>query len=172
MKVYRYKFSTLVLVLIIVCLALCAAAFSINLALLIGEINEGISMNTFKVLRYVLMFVVPAILFVILVSLLASSKYVVTGTTLKTCFGFIVSCHDIMKMTVIVLDKNTDKLTVTFTDESFIVIVVKQNWYDDFIKAILDINSEIEYDVAFSDGNSKKDRHRRGKDDNDDKKDE
>ncbi len=160
MKVFKYRFSRLVLSLIIICLALCAAAFAVNLWQIIKDVAEQTPMDTFRILRYIVMSIVTVVLFAILISLLISSRYVVDGTTLKTCFGFIASKYDITRIDSILLDRKTNKLSAVFKDETFIVIVVRPEWYSDFVQAILDVNPSIEYSInsMTSEDGDKKDK--------------
>jgi hypothetical protein len=57
---------------------------------------------------------------------------------------------------LICLDRSTNKLSVTFADNSYIVIVVNETWYNDFVEAIIAANPKIEYSII-SKENKKKD---------------
>ncbi|MCD8309589.1 MAG: PH domain-containing protein [Clostridia bacterium] len=156
MKVFKYKFSKLITALIYVCLALCIAGFVINLY---QVLNVGLSQSavpTFTIIRYVLMFFVTVVLFVLLVSLLAHSNYTVKDGKFYTNFGFIKSKFEINDIKEITLDKKSEKLTLTFNDDTFMTVVVKPEWYDEFIKAIIEVNPRIDYYVN-SDVNEDKD---------------
>ena len=93
------------------------------------------------------MFFATTVLFAILVSVLVNSAYVIDGKKFKTKFGFIVSKYDVEDIETAVLDRKTDKLAVTFKNGNYIVIVVKQDWYEDFITALLVANPKIEYTI-------------------------
>ena len=93
------------------------------------------------------MFLVTITLTVLLVSVLVSSCYIIDGKYFKTKFGFIVSKYDVENIDSIVDNKKTGKLTVTFANGEFMVIVVKQEWYNDFIEALLAANRKIEYSI-------------------------
>lgn len=148
MKVFKYKFTKLIYALIGVILALSVAGFGITLWQVI-DFGLDTANPTFTVIRYILMFFVTVALFIILLSLLISSYYSVDGKTktITTSFGFIKSRYDIENIDVITLDRTTNKLTVVFKDEKFIVIVVKEEWYERFVQAILDVNPRIEYSI-------------------------
>ena len=45
------------------------------------------------------------------------------------------------------LDRKTKKLSVYFDENNFIIIVVKEEWYEDFIEELLKANSNIEYTI-------------------------
>lgn len=149
MKIFRYKFTKLIYALIGVIHALSVAGFAITLWQVLRYGLESSANPTFTVIRYILMFIVTVALFVILLSLLISSYYAVDGKTkmIITSFGFIKSRYEIAKIDAVTLDRTTNKLTVTFEDGHFIVIVVKDEWYEDFVQAILDVNPRIEYSI-------------------------
>ncbi len=146
MKIFKYKFTKLIYALIGVILVLSVAGFAITLWQVI-DFGIDTANPTFTVIRYILMFIVTIALIVILISLLISSYYAVDkkSKTIKTSFGFIKSSYDIKTIDTVMLDRTTNKLTVVFEDEHFIVIVVKEEWYEDFVQAILDVNPKIEY---------------------------
>ena len=126
---------------------LCVAGFGVNLYYCIKNGARNASDPVYPILQYVLMFFVTTVLFALLLSVLVRSAYVVDGKTFKTKFGFIVSKYDVETMTEVTLDRKTNKLTVTFENGQFIVIVVRQEWYDKFIDAVLEANPKIEYSV-------------------------
>ena len=148
MKIFKYKFTKLIYALIGVILVLSVAGFAITLWQVI-DFGIDTANPTFTIIRYILMFIVTIALIVILISLLISSYYAVDAKskTIKTSFGFIKSSYDIKTIDTVMLDRTTNKLTVVFEDEHFIVIVVKEEWYEDFVQAILDVYPKIEYTI-------------------------
>ena len=101
------------------------------------------------------MFLVPAVLLVILVSLLISSYYEIDGKTLKLSFGIIKSKYDIIDIDSINLDRTTDKLTVCFKNNNYIVIVVKKEWFENFVDELCNANTEIEYNIKSKESDGK-----------------
>ena len=59
----------------------------------------------------------------------------------------IKSKYDLKDIKTLLLDRTTNKLSVYFNNESFIVIVVKEDWYDDFIDALCSANDKIEFTI-------------------------
>lgn len=149
MKTFKYKFTKLIYALIGVGMAASVVVFAITLWQVIEFGLESSAVPTFTIIRYALMFIVSVALFAILLSLLISSYYEVDkkNKVIKTSFGFIKSRYDIENIDAVTLDRKTNKLTVVFKDEKFIVIVVKEEWYEEFVQAILDINPRIEYSI-------------------------
>ncbi len=147
MKTFKYKFSKLITAFIWVGIALSVAAFALNTYFVIAE-GTGSAANAFyPILRYILMYFVSVAAFVLLVSIIASSYYAVAGTKFKTSFGIIKSTYDIEKIESVVLDRKTKKLCVYFENKNFIVIVVKEEWYEEFISELLKANGKIEYTI-------------------------
>ncbi len=147
MKTFKYKFSKVQKILISLGLVLSVAGFAVNLTYCIMNGIETAADPVYPIMQYVLMFIVTVGLFVLLVSLLLNSAYVISDKQFKTKFGIIVSKYDVAKIETVVLDRKTDKLSVTFDNGEFIVIVVKQDWYNDFIEALLAANPKIEYTI-------------------------
>ena len=152
MKVFKYKFSRLTTILIYVGIALCVIGIGVNIfAIITGDPASAVN-PVYPILQYSLMFLVPIVLLVILIGLLVSSYYSIDETTLKTSFGIIKSKYELKSIDTILLDRTTDKLTVHFINNTFIVIVVKEEWYDEFISALCKANPEIEYTINSKEG--------------------
>ncbi len=147
MKKFRYKFSKLMTGLIYAGIVLSVAGFAVNLYYCIANGIKQAADPVYPILQYTLMFLVTVALFALLISILTSSFYIVDGKTFKTKFGFIVSKYDVQNIDSVVDDKKTGKLTVTFENGEYMVIVVKQEWYNDFIEALLAANRKIEYSI-------------------------
>ena len=128
-------------------LVLCVLGFGVNLYYCITNGVSHAADPVYPIMQYVLMFFVTVVLFALLLSILVNSAYVIDGKFFKTRFGFITSKYNVEKIENVTLDRKTNKLTVTFTSGEFIVIVVKQEWYDEFITALLMANPKIEYTI-------------------------
>ncbi len=145
MKVFKYKFSNLIKGLIFAGLAVCAIGFVYNIFQILYYGTRNSENPAYYYIQYALMFFVVILLAAILISILINSSYTVDDKYFKTNFGFIKSTYKIADMESLSLDKNTDKLSVHFKNGEFIVIVVKQEWYEQFVDAILAANSSIQY---------------------------
>lgn len=147
MKTFKYKFTKVTYVFIYLGIALAAAAFGVTLFnVLSGEYKSAPNI-AYPIIGFAAMFFVSVLLFVILISFLVSSYYAVGNGTLKTSFGIIKSKFSTDDIESIILDRATDKLTVNFSSGTFMVIVVKPDWYEDFITELLKYNSKIEYTI-------------------------
>ena len=155
MKTYKYKFSKLITAFIWIGIVLSVLGLGFNIYLIAtGNFNEPYTAYT--VLRYILVFFVTIALFVILISLLISSYYSVDEKYLKTSFGIIKSKFELSNIETVHLTGNRQKLSVHFKDGNFIVIVVKSEWYEDFIGDVLKANPKIEYVIDPEDKSGKK----------------
>ena len=147
MKKFKFKFSKLTTVFIYIGLALAVGAAVVNTYFLIADGVHADANPAYAILQYTLMYFVAALLFVILISLLISSYYSVDEKTLKTSFGIIKSKYDVSRIETIFLDRTNNKLSVHFDNHTFIVIVVKPDWYEDFTDALLKANPKIDFSI-------------------------
>ena len=121
--------------------------------------NIGESANmVYPIIQYSLMFLIPVVLLVLLISLVLSSYYSIDEKTLKTSFGIIKSKYDIKEIQAIVLDRTNNKLTVYMKNNVLFVIVVKEEWYEDFIDTLCKANPEIEYSIRSKENDNDKDK--------------
>ena len=156
MKTFRYKFTRLTFWLIIAGMVLCAAGFALNLYQCIRYGIASAADPVYPIIQYTTMFIATVALFTILLSVLIFSAYIVDDKYFRTRFGFIVSKYDVKKIEYITLDRKTNKLAVTFDDDNYIVVVVKEEWYEDFVQTLLKVNPAIEYEIKSLE-NDKKD---------------
>lgn len=149
MKKFKYKFTNLTLVLICLGIALSVVGISLNTYNIFSECVWLYSKETavISIIRYALVYFVSLALAVILISLLVSSYYSVDDKHFKTSFGIIKSSYDVKTVKLINLDRATGKLSVYFEENKYIVIVVKKEWHDEFIDALLKANPEIEFSI-------------------------
>lgn len=163
MKSFKYKFSRLVTVLIYVSIALCFVGVGINIFLIVtGDIKSAAN-PAYPIIQYTLMFLNPIALFVILISLLISSYYSIDEKYFRTSFGIIKSKYEIASIETVILDRTTNKLSVYFKNNSFIVVVVKDEWYNEFVDALCKANRNISFSIKSKENIG-------DKDDKDDKK--
>ena len=151
MKKFKYKFTKLTKVLICVSLLLPVVAFALNTYYVIAEGTRTAANPFIPVLIYTLMYFVSVFAFVILLSFLISSYYSVDEKYFKTSLGIIKSKYEIKKIDCIVIEKNVNKLGVYFKDQTFIVVAINDEWYDEFSDAILAVNPEIEFSIKSED---------------------
>ncbi len=147
MKTFNFRFTKLTKIFICLGLALAAGAAIVNTYMLVTNGISSAANPTIKIIQYTAMYFAAALLTVVLISLLVSSYYAVNDKKLITCFGIIKTKYDIEKIESVLLDRNTKKLSVFFSESHFIVIVVKEEWYEDFVAELLKVKPDIEFSI-------------------------
>ena len=147
MKIFKYKFTKLTLSLIYIGIALCFITLGINIyTISTSNLSEWANI-TIPIIQYVLLFLIPVVLLVLLVSLLLASYYSIDEKTLKTSFGIIKSKYNVNDIQTVLLDRTNNKLSVYLNNNVFFVIVVREEWYEDFIDTLCKANPKIEYSI-------------------------
>ncbi len=154
---FRYKFSKPITALIYISIALCFVGVGINIFLIITGDVKSAANPVYPIIQYTLMFLIPAVLLIILVSLLISSYYSIEDKYFKTSFGIIKSKYEISDIETVILDRTTNKLSVYFKNNSFIVVVVKDEWYNEFIDALCKANRNISFSIKSKENSGDKD---------------
>ncbi len=137
---FRFRFSPMHY-------ALIAAGFIVSAAGIVSSVyhiaRSGIhSFN--DVLIYPFLALVSAALIVILAALLIRARYVVDDRYFITQFGIIKSRCEIGQITSVVLDRDTDKLTVN-AGETYFVPNIAANENEKLVRALLKRNPDIDY---------------------------
>ncbi len=154
---FRYKFSKPITALIYISIALCFVGVGINIFLIITGDVKSAANPVYPIIQYTLMFLIPAVLLIILVSLLISSYYSIEDKYFKKSFGIIKSKYEISDIETVILDRTTNKLSVYFKNNSFIVVVVKDEWYNEFIDALCKANRNISFSIKSKENSGDKD---------------
>ena len=149
-KKYPFRFSSLILVVLILGLVLCAAGFGLTTWQFLGFLRDGNIASVYEWLKYVLLYFVSVFLALVIVAMLIKSQYLITDKQLILQFGIIRSKYDLKKIYSIQHFRGSDRLTVYFDDykSKYMVIVVKQSWYDDFVKTLTERNEKISFDFV------------------------
>ena len=125
------------LVFFIAGLLLSIAGFSLTLWRFLNFLKEDIS-SVYGWLQYIILFFVSVFLALLILSMLIRSQYILTGTHLILQFGVIKQKYELKSIYSIHLFKGLNKLAIYFDDfkTKYTVIVIKDIWYDDFIKTL------------------------------------
>ena len=161
MKIFKYKFTKLTISLIILGIVLCFIVLGINIYSIVTSDVKSAANLVYPIIQYTLMFLVPVVLLVVLLALVLSSHYSIDGKFLKTSFGVIKSKYDIQEIQGIVLDRESNKLVINFKNSllknNFLIIVIKDDLYEDFIDTLCKANPQIEYTIHSIDNDINKD---------------
>ena len=159
-KTYKFRFSPMMIAVFCIGIVLCAVCFALTswqfVEFVIGV--RGDISSVWEWIKYILLYFVSVFLSLLLIAMLIRSRYIITERRLITQFGIIFSKYEIKKIRSVCLVSGTKKLNVYFDDfkSRFITIVVKEEWYDDFIKTLTSINEKIEFDFTDPENNDRK----------------
>lgn len=150
LKKFPFRFSPLILAVLLVGLALCAAGFGLTTWQFLGFLDGGNLSSVYEWLKYILLYFVSLFLALVIVAMLIKSQYLITEKQLILQFGIIRSKYDLKKIYSIQHFRGSDRLTVYFDDfkSKYMIIVVKNSWYDDFVKTLLERNEKIAFDFV------------------------
>lgn len=159
MKTYKYNFTTLLTVLIIAMIALCAFAAGLNVYYIIRAALSGTMPDTaWNWFTYAVIIIVGIIGVVVFTSMLINSRYEVTQTEIVLRFGLIVTRYTIADIVAIHVFKKSRKLTLYFKEDRYAVVVVKEEWYKDFIETVIKMNPLIAYGEVDDEKDDKNDK--------------
>ena len=132
MKRFQFQYTKTMKVLMYLALLLCVAAFALNAWSFFQTGIEGF----YSALRYAILLLVTVGGFVILLSMLISSAYIVTDKELITAFGIIRSKFKLSEIEKLTLNSKTKKLSVTFENGTYMVFIVNETWHEELIATI------------------------------------
>lgn len=89
--------------------------------------------------------IVGILAFIFIIPAMISSKYIVKNSQLITKWGLITNKIDIKSIRQITLFRITKKLVVYYDDDTYSNICIEENEFDDFVKALQEVNSKIFY---------------------------
>ena len=148
-KTYQFKFTPLMIAVISVGILLCAACFALTTWQFLGFLSGDIT-SAYEWMMYVLLYFTSVFLAILLSGLLIRSRYIVTDKLLITQFGIVKSKYPIRKIRSVCLLNGSKKLNLYFDDfkTKYMTIVVKEDWYDEFVQTLISRNESIEFDFS------------------------
>lgn len=141
MKKFRFKYSTAVWLLLSLVVILSAVGMVWN----IFNVKEYAWAGALKIAVYVIIALITAFLAILAISVMLYGFYVIKKDCLYTQFGFISSKLKISEITEISHFKKSNKLIIYFEKDKYAVIVISPTEYDEFIKALREVNPKIVY---------------------------
>jgi hypothetical protein len=79
------------------------------------------------------------------------SKYAISNKQLILYWGILQNKYDINDITTATHFRASNKLALTFSDESFIAVNISPDEFDDFVENLKKINSKIFYALNVED---------------------
>lgn len=151
-KTYKFRFSPIMISVFCLGIVLCATCFALTSWQFIEFVGgmRGDMSSAWEWIKYLLLYFVSIFLAVLLIAMLIRSRYMISEQLLITQFGIVCSKYEIKKIRSVALLSGSNKLNVYFDDfkNRFITIVVKEEWYDDFIQTLTSLNEKIEFDFT------------------------
>lgn len=146
---FPFKFSPLMIAVLSLLLALCAAGFALTTWWFLDFLKGPVG-SAYEWMKFILLYLVSGLLSVLVVAMLIRSQYLITDTRLTLQFGFIKSSFELKRIRSVRLFRGSRRLAVYFDDfkTKFTVIVVKESWYEAFVKELLARNESIEFDFT------------------------
>ena len=151
-KCFRFQFTPVVLLMSAAALLVCA----LGIALSVYNIFKSGLHSFTDFLKYPFLILISIALAVIVVALLIKSQYIVDDKNFTTQFGLIKSKCALKDITSVVLDRDTNKLTV-YMGEAYSVLSVQPSWNEDFVRALLKGNPSIDYSYTIRENNPDED---------------
>lgn len=144
-KTFPIKFPLVVILLGIAVILLCIASVVVSVLQIYKLGINGFS----DALKYPFLIAISLFGIALMISMFIKSEYAVTDTLFISQFGFIKSKTEIKDITSIVLNTDTQKLTIYFGEE-FTVLSFTKDWNEEFVSALLEIKPEISYSFVSS----------------------
>ena len=144
-KIYKIKFTKAIIALAIAVMVFCTAGIIFSI---LQIIHHGI-VDFSDVLKYPFLILISVFCIALVIAILVKSQYVINQNHLTSQFGFIKSKFDIKKITAVILDTDTNKLTVHCGEEFFIISLDKE-WNEAFVRDLLAVNPHIDYSFTVS----------------------
>ena len=153
LQVFKIPFSKVILTLCVLIFALCGMGIGISIWRIL---RFGIHSFT-DVIKYPFLIAVSAFCIVLVISVLIKSQYIVDKTHFITQYGFIKSKFRVETITALTLDTDNQKLTMNF-GEQFLVLSVSPAWNEKLVRAILEVNPNVDYSFTLTDSPLPKDK--------------
>ena len=143
---FKFKFTPLMILLACAVLLLC----SIGIGLSVWRIvKSGGIHGVTDALKSPFLILICIFCICIVIALLIRSQYIVTDEYFILQFGFIKSKYAVKDITSVLLDTDTQKLTV-YMGEQFFVATVNPEWNNDLVQALRKVNPDVEYSFTLA----------------------
>ena len=155
-KTFKIQFSKSILFLAVAVYVLCVAGVAVS----VWRIMQFGVKEFLDVIKYPFLIAVCIFCIVLVTCVLLKSQYVVDERFLTTQYGFIKSKFPVKNITEITQDTDCKKLTVKFGEE-YMVITVNSPWNEEFVRALLAVNPDIDYGFTLTEvptGNDKQEK--------------
>jgi len=146
MKKFNYKFTKLLFILLLIGLLIAVLCLGLNVKRII-EIVKANDLIAKNIMSAGLAALVGLIGIIVIVPVFFSSRYEITNTDLITRRGIIVTKIKINTITRITFFRATKKLVLYYNQSDYVVIVIDEKDYNDFVDAIKEQNKKVFYAI-------------------------
>lgn len=143
---FKFRFTKTVIGLAIAVLILCSVGIALSIWRIVAYGLNGAG----DLLKSPFLILVCVFCISLVVSIFVCSRYIVTEEYFITQFGFIKSKFLMKDMTSILLNSDTNKLTVYMGEQQYFVLSIDPAWNDAFIAALRKANPNIEFSFTLA----------------------
>ena len=129
---------------------LAAVCFGWNLYRLIVSLDNPVQMTAYEYIRIALCLVLPIVFVAFVTGAIISSYYLISEKHIKVAFGFLSDKYKTSEVSSLVKNIRTNRLTIVFTDESTLNVVIDPAKFDDFCSEIMKHNRNVSYEQTDS----------------------
>lgn len=142
-KKFPFGYSALAITLIVAAVLVFLAGVAVN----VYDAVKFYGTNTSKCVFAIIVATLSLLPTILALSALIYGRYVVRGKFLYCRFGLIFSKTDISEIFQLTEFKAQNKLVMYFKNEKYSVAVINEKYYQEFYKALKEVNPEITYTI-------------------------
>ena len=146
-ETFTFHFTKPIIALAIAVVALCAAGIGLSIWRIV---KFGLN-DTGDMLKSPFLILICVFCITLVISIFVRSRYIVTEEHFITQFGFIQSKVPVKDLTSILLNSDTNKLTVYIGEQQYFILSINPSWNDDFIAALRKANPSIAFSFTLAD---------------------
>ena len=143
---FKYKFTKVFYALFIAGILLATVCIGENVRRFILLLSTSDASAT-NYVASALSVIIGILGFIFIIPAMISSKYEIKKQELITKWGLITNKTNAKNITQITFFRITEKLVIYYDDDTYSNVCIDKNEFDDFVKALRDINPKIFYSL-------------------------
>ena len=149
-KKYKYKITPTLWALFIIGLILASYCIYSNVVRFIALLAVT-EVSSYSYIGSVICVLIGIGAFVFIPPAMFASKYMIINKQLVLYWGIVKNKYDIKDITTATFFRASNKLAITFSDESYIAINISPDEFDDFVESLKTVNPKIFYSLNVED---------------------
>lgn len=145
MKKYKYNFPLLVKILLLVGGLVAIACGTLNVIRYLKNASQNVQLSAMDWASLSFAIILPIAYFVLAVPAYFNSYYTVTEKEIILRWGLVKNIVSLDEVTEIKFIVNKKRLELTFKDETYFLIAINSEWFEDFIDEIKQKRPQIPY---------------------------